>query len=218
MSHINFRPWIGKNYQSTGYKGKRILVLGESHYCHELKKGGICHSLCTKEKMQSDCFSLTEDVINDFVYSYCGIGDKQYEQTFLCFERAVIGKEATQEEREEFWEGVVFYNYIQFAQDGPRRPIKSEYRAESELAFKELLEEYMPDYIIVWGARLYNYWLPDWGGNGSVLQIRDNAKTDVWTYTIKGKRISAIKVHHPSSPSGKSWNYWHEFYMKFLNL
>ena len=85
-------------------------------------------------------------------------------------------------------------------------------------SFKELLEIYLPDYIIVWGARLYNYWLPDWGGNGSVLQIRDNAKTDVWTYTIKGKRISAIKVHHPSSPSGKSWNYWHEFYKKFLNI
>ena len=51
----------------------------------------------------------------------------------------------------------------------------------------------MPDYIIVWGARLSNG-LSDWDGEGSILQINENAKTDVWTYNIKGKRIPAIKV------------------------
>ena len=32
MEYVNFRPWIGKTYYTTGYEGKRILVLGESHY------------------------------------------------------------------------------------------------------------------------------------------------------------------------------------------
>ena len=215
MSHINFRPWVGKNYLSQGYKGKRILVLGESHYCGESINGGDCYPSCTKEKIrQNDCFSFTTNVIRDYVYAYSGV---PFEQTFLCFERAFVGKELTQEERETFWEGVVFYNYIQFAQDGPRKSIKPEYWAESELAFKELLEEYMPDYIIVWGVRLYEG-LPDWGGEHSLLQISENDSTDVWTYTIQGKKIPALLVHHPSSPTGKSWPYWHEVYEKFWKL
>lgn len=215
MSHINFRPWVGRNYQSTGYKGKRILVLGESHYCiKDLEPGGRCCPLCKRENMKDDCYSQTEDVVNTFVYEYSG---ERYLQTFLCFERAVVGKELTQKEREEFWQSVMFYNYIQFSQNGARIAPQADHWGKSELAFKELLEKYMPDYIIVWGSRLYNG-LPNWDGECSVLQINENAQTDVWTYTIKGKRIPAIKVHHPSTPSGKSWNYWHEFYKKFLNL
>ena len=211
MSYINFRPWVGKNYLSQGYKGKRIFVLGESHYCYELCEGGKCYPLCTREKMTEECFSQTEDVINGFVYSYSG---EPYEQTFLCFERAILGKEATQEEREELWNGLVFYNYLQFDQAGPRKPIMPEYWAKSELAFKEMLEEYMPDYIIVWGVRLYEG-LADWGGEHSLLQISENDSSDVWTYTIQGKKIPALLVHHPSSPTGKSWPYWHEVYEKF---
>lgn len=215
MSKINFRPWVGKNYQSTGYKGKRILVLGESHYCiKDLEPGGRCCPLCKKENMKDDCYSQTEDVVNTFIHYYDG---ERYLQTFLCFERAIVGKELTQEEREELWQSVMFYNYIQFSQSGARIAPQADHWEKSELAFRELLEEYMPDYIIVWGARLYNG-LPNWDGEGSVLQISENAKTDVWTYNVKGKRIPAIKVHHPSSPSGKSWNYWHEFYKKFLNI
>ena len=213
MKHINFEPWVGKNYFSSGLNGMKILVLGESHYCkNELKPNERCFPFCRKENMKSDCFSQTIDVVSNFVYDYAGEG---YLQTFLCFERAVIGKELSQQEREDFWNGVIFYNYIQFSQSGPRIAPQQEHWAHSELALKELLEEYMPDYIIAWGARLYGG-LPDWGGVGSKIYINETDCTDVWTYTINGKEIPMLKVHHPSSPSGKSWPYWHEFYKKFL--
>ena len=125
--------------------------------------------------------------------------------TFFCiFERALIGKELSQQEREDFWESIIFYNYLQFAQDGPRKPINPEYWKDSELAFREIVETYMPDHIIVWGKRLYDG-LPDWEGRHSMLQISENECTDVWTYIIKGKQIPTIKVLHPSSPKGKCW-------------
>ena len=204
MSKINFRPWIGKNYLTSGFRGKRILVLGESHYCDWQLEGGKCFPICSKEKMFEQCFSQTVDAIGDYVSSY---GGNPYEQTFLCFERAFLGKEASQEEREDFWQGIIFYNYLQFAQDGARRNIKPEYWAESELAFK-------PDCIIVWGVRLYNG-LPDWGGEHTLLHISQDDYTDVWTYSINDKKIPALKVYHPSTPIGKSWTYWHEVYNKF---
>ncbi len=214
MEHVNFRPWIGNNYNTTGYEGKKILVLGESHYCgSELGEGNRCFPLCKRENMLSDCFSQTEDVVKSYLNNYSG---EPFQRTFVCFERAVTGKELTQKEREDFWQSVMFYNFIQYSQSGPRIPPQPDHWAKSELAFKEILEQYMPDYIIVWGVRLYKG-LPDWNGAGSKLFINEHDSTDIWTYTINGKSIPAIKVHHPSSPSGKSWSYWHEFYKKFLN-
>ncbi len=209
---INFRPFVGKNYSTSGYRGKRILILGESHYCkNELAKGGRCFPLCKSELMKEDCFSQTEDVLNDYIYNYYGSSSQQ---TFLCFERAFIGKELTQEEREEFWEGIIFYNYLQFSQPGPRRSIANEYWEPSEQAFLQLLETYLPDCIIAWGARLFDG-MPGWKGKESKLTI-DGDSTDVWTYNIKGKSIPMLKVHHPSSPTGKCWEYWHKFYKAFL--
>ena len=215
MSEINFRPWVGKNYLSDGYKGKHILVLGESHYCEkELEQGGRCCPFCKKENMKDDCFSQTADVIDSFVYDYSG---ESYHQTFLCFERAVLGKELTQKEREDFWQGVIFYNYIQYSQSGPRTAPQPEHWEKSEFAFKELLQEYLPDYIIVWGVRLYEG-LPGWDGEHSLLQISENDYADVWIYNVNGKRIPALKVYHPSCPKGKSWSYWHDVYEEFWKL
>lgn len=216
MPNINFKPWIGENYQSKGFRGKKILVLGESHYCDTpLIEGGKCYPLCNKQKMISSCNDFTKDVINDVIYKYDG--KKRYMQTFVCFERAVSGKELNQKEREDFWKSVIFYNYIQYALSGPGIAPKAKYWKESEDAFKEVLEEYLPDYIIVWGNRLYNG-LPDWNGEASILEIDEDKKTDVWTYTIKGKKIPAMKVLHPCSSRGKAWSYWHDFYKKFLNI
>ena len=212
--YINFRPYVGEKYFSEGFHGKRLLVLGESHYCtKELKEGGRCFPICRAENMLEDCHSQTEDVIDAFIYNYDG---SRYQQTFLCFERALAGKILTQEEREDLWSRFVFYNYVQFCQPGPRLPIADEYWAPSEKAFKELLEVYLPDYIIIWGNRLYAN-LPDWNGEHSVLTA-DGMSTDVWTYEINGKRIPAIRVHHPSTPSGKAWDSWHELYKAFMKL
>ena len=209
---INFRPFVGKNYATTGFQGKRILILGESHYCKaELAEGGRCFPLCKADQMVEDCFSQTEDVLNDFIYNYYGDASQR---TFLCFERAFLGKELTQEERENFWESIMFYNYLQFSQPGPRCPIAEEYWGQSEQAFRQLLETYLPDYIISWGVRLFDG-MPGWGGEASKL-IVDGDSTDIWTYTINGKSIPMLKVHHPSSPTGKCWEYWHKFYKAFL--
>ena len=211
---INFRPHIGQNYSEKGFRGKQILVLGESHYCRkELAENGRCFPLCKIDNMHDDCHSQTEDVVDGVIYCYDG---SKYQQTFLCFERAVFGRVLSQNEREEFWEGVIFYNYLQFSQPRPRCPVSHEYWEQSERAFRQLLESYLPDCIIAWGVRLYNE-MPDWNGVHSLLTI-DGDSTDIWTYTIKEKPIPMLKIHHPSTPSGKSWVYWHKFIKEFIQL
>ena len=84
-------------------------------------------------------------------------------------------------------------------------------------SFVELLEKYTPDYIIVWGVRLYNA-LPDLGGHRGVLRLENKDTADYWVYPIKGKEIPALKIHHPSAPTGREWEYWHKVIDKFINL
>lgn len=208
---ILFEPWVGKDYTTGGVFNKKVLVLGESHYCHDLDSGKC--KKCDKVNMRSECFSQTQDVIGDFVNNYSG---EPYQQTFLCFERALAGRELTKNEREKLWNSVIFYNFFQADTTGARVSPNLDAIQISEEAFRELLELYQPDVIIVWGSRLYEF-LPAWEGTESSLTIgTDSAR--VWHYKVNGKEIPALCVHHPSSPSGKCWPSWHEFHKEFIGV
>ena len=193
-SKIFFQPWVGTEYKSGGVYGKKVLVLGESHY--------------------GDSPDSTDDTIGtikEFVYEYWGA---PYQQTFLCFERALAGRELNQEEREQLWNSIMFYNYFQKSTTGPRTEPDMTAQKESEEAFRELLESYQPDAIIVWGQRLYNI-LPAWDGTESSIEV-DGDSCPVWYYPIKGKSIPAMRVYHPSAPAGKNWELWHQFHKAFI--
>lgn len=193
-SKIVFQPWVGSEYQTGGVYGYKVLVLGESHYGEA-----------------TDATDETIGVVKEFVYEYWGA---PYQQTFLCFERALAGREISQEEREQLWNSVLFYNYFQKSTTGPRTAPDMAAQKDSEEAFRELLEQYQPDAIIVWGARLYQL-LPAWDGTESKIKVGDDSCL-VWHYTIKGKQIPAMSVHHPSAPTGKDWTYWHQFHKAFI--
>lgn len=213
MSYINFKPWVGKDYELGLFNGKKVLVLGESHYC-EIERGenGRCSHNCAKELMTDECLNQTKTVIND-------IKEREWSsRTFSNFERTIFGKIPNKDERHYLWDRVMFYNYLQFAQSGPTRPLEQTAEAyrDSENAFKELLETYMPDYIIAWGMRLFDI-TPNWGGEQSSIEITDNGSANVWTYTIKGKRILTLFIYHPAY-GGYSWPAWHPFIKKFLGL
>jgi hypothetical protein len=213
MDTINFKPWIGENYGTTGFKGKKILVLGESHYCkEELSEGGRCFPSCTKAKMRVACHNETINCISDFVETHKNF--KQYRN----FEKTIYGRALTDEESAEFWNGIVFYNYVQYSVgNAPRVCVPEKYWEKSEEAFKEVLEKFMPDYILIWGvSRLWQN-LPNWGGRESQVEI-DGERLKVWIYTINGKEIPAMACYHPSTKDGSDYEYWHPFYKKFLNL
>lgn len=210
--YVKFRPWVGRQYQNGGgILGKKVLVLGASHYCGDL--GSKECTRCSSEKGPlGRCWYFTEDVINEMLYRYDTA--EPWMQTFLCFERAVMGKELCQTEREEFWHSVSFYNYLQNALPGPRSAVQTDCYALSGNALKEILETLCPDSIIVWGKDLYKM-LPDLDGHHSYFTLPEG-KVDMWTYPIGGKLIPAMVVIHPSTAEGKKWEYWHKFHSAFL--
>lgn len=215
MDKVNFRPWVGSDYETGGIFGKKILVLGESHYCNkELVEGGKCFPECKCELMNEDCYSQTVQVVYDFIHNYEG---ESYHQTFLCFERALMGRELSGDESEKLWNSVAFYNYFQYSQPGPRQPLANNVSKDSEEALYQILSILSPDYVIVWGMRCYER-LPDLDGYGDQITIEGGDSAPVWMYTINGKKIPAMRVYHPSIPDGKKWRYWHLFYKQFLGL
>ena len=96
MSYINFRPWVGKNYDSGLFCGKKILILGESHYCTiERGEDGRCSQVCSKEMMDKRCTNQTIDVIGEIRnQDWCS-------RTFSNFERTIYGRIPEQELRRE---------------------------------------------------------------------------------------------------------------------
>ena len=41
MDRPFFEPWIGGNYENGGLFGKKILALGDSHYCNSCEVFGV---------------------------------------------------------------------------------------------------------------------------------------------------------------------------------
>jgi hypothetical protein len=62
----------------------------------------------------------------------------------------------------EFWQSVVFYNYVQVPMSGSRKSPTAEDFADGVVPFFEVLAAYQPDLVIVWGKRLWEH-LPDGG-------------------------------------------------------
>ena len=110
MSNINFKPWVGKNYLIKGYQGKRILVLGESHYCegelaflndstqpqaeyHNMTVRGFLQALIDihnakvgdNRKFTLGAATVTDS--NDSLYRYTN-----YEKTIECINEKLIDK------------------------------------------------------------------------------------------------------------------------------
>lgn len=61
LNNIFFQPFVGKDYADGGIFGKRIMVLGESHYCDE----GCCD--CGDCRLHRECMGFTQGVLRDYL-------------------------------------------------------------------------------------------------------------------------------------------------------
>lgn len=193
---VHFLPWVGKNY-SHGICGRKVLVLGESHYC---------------ANPEDDTPYITREVIADLLGS--GSEHEAYKNTYTKFERALAGKVLDWRGKSELWNSVIFYNFVQTPMSGPRTaPSVDDFR-KSDQAFFEVLEQYHPDCVIAWGKRLYDH-LPPSGHQGKTVLLPDGTSQETWVYVLSdGKSVGVLPIQHPSS--GFSWDFWHEAIMGFL--
>lgn len=207
-----FNPFVGSKALTEGFKGKKILVLGNSHYCGYCEACGI-HGLAKPEQME-ECIDFTTNVVNDYLAARRGESETAgWMSTFLRFERALSGNtETTPEESEEIWSRLLFANFVQTAYQGSwnSRYTDEDYAASAPLIMS-IVDEYQPDYIIAWGKRddCMTPW--DYMPGDDWHELTE----DTGYYERNGKRIKMMRIKHPSV--GFGYDYHIQAIEDFLN-
>lgn len=208
MTNIIFKPWEGKAYETGGIFGKKILVLGESVYCGETG----CKSLCSER-----CNEFTINLVKEFVANdvHTKSGEfKYWTNTYKKFESALVGHSPSLEERKQIWESILFYTFFQEAFYKARQPLSGKLDTKrAQQALVEVLEKYRPDYVIVWGYRLWDCLTGENWTNTAPI-INEGLKSGTGYYTIDGIKYPFMYVNHPSG--GFSWSKWHLNIKQFL--
>ena len=187
MTHIKFNPWIGNNY-SQAPLGKKVLVLGESHYDWE-QDSPIDHSP-----------TVTNEVISEQL-------DGHYTKAFWThITITFLNKLPTLDDKREFWHAVSFYNYVQqSAGMGARVPPSSEMFQASEPAFFEVLESLKPEVVVVLGYRLWQR-LPKQTTEDETIETQSGPIL-TRRYSYVGGTCLACSIKHPSSGfNGRDWH------------
>ncbi len=189
MSNIYFKPWVGRNYQkSTGTFGKRILVLGESHYQWDENIAPPLSPDLTIECIEAQ---ISGDETHPFWTKITNV--------FL----GEVGWRSL-EEKEAFWHSIAFANFVQESVGfGPRERPKEDMWEKGRSAFLEMLSELHPHLIVVLGFELWEN-LPASEHKGpDMVNVPNDSKTTCF-YPYPGGRALAFRMTHPS---GRGFKY-----------
>jgi len=132
-----FRPWVGQNYSLAGFCGRRVLVLGESHY----------------GKTEEETPSFTVECIEGMAKAEKG--HAFFTKTAKLFLESSIGEPLTRDTRSKFWDSVAFFNYVQsFPSTMARRRPTPEMWQKAAMVLPSVLAELKPAFVLVLGRAL----------------------------------------------------------------
>ncbi len=127
-----FRPWKGQNYEH-GVNGKRLLLLGESHY---------------------GAGANTPDMTNLYIKGY--LASPRNIRFFDGIERLVTGGPLQFSQREQFWQSVAFCNFLQEALPDNKAPKPARLWLAARDPFVHVLHEFKPERLLILGTATWN--------------------------------------------------------------
>lgn len=198
-----FYPRVGKLYKKESIK---ILILGESHYCSEVEIRDSCNTCKDKEKCHNWTINGLEEIITKRNYN-------RSHNTYIKFEKSLSGKESFEsiQERWNFWDKYIMYNYIQNALPKARKsPTKSDFYNSQEFFFY-ILEKYKPQLVIVWGKRLWDN-LPK---EVKICSSLNSEQIKEYKY-VDGNNAYFTYIYHPSCQRFK-WRVWAKHLTSFIS-
>lgn len=205
MKNVFFKPWIGKDYQSGGIFGKKILIVGKAHICKECKEERC--TVCGDVDKAGECANFTT---NDCIKVILDGKRNNWTGSFRKFEHSLVNHDTDLKESREIWNSIAFYNYLQKPMIAPRTKISYEEFKKSEDAFFEVIDELKPQLIIVWGVTDMFYNMPSgerWQAGDEL--IVDGYKVKNGYYRLaNGKNARVLWVYDPSI--GYSYEKWYK--------
>jgi hypothetical protein len=132
-----FEPWVGQSYDADGFFGRRVLILGESHY----------------GTPEQETASFTRECVESLAKA--ASGHRFFTVVAKLLLGAPPGVSLSRDQRTWFWDRVAFYNYIQaFPSHTSRvRPTGEMWSAAAQ-CFPALLQRLRPDFMLVLGREL----------------------------------------------------------------
>jgi|GEM_PF-2153455 len=169
---VHILPHKGVNYDQ---QRPRILILGESIY--EWASGCLHPNILT-DLTRSDSFR------------------EYHHRVFARTFQLLTGKRKTEVSKDEcwqFWQSVVFCDYVSTpVGNGPRQPPSEEQWKLAKEEFPELLTRFRPDLVVALGVRL-------WCRLQSSGVIVEKSGLDRAKLRIPGYECHVFAVYHPSS-------------------
>lgn len=229
-----FKPRIGKDYEKGLKQGKKVLVLGASHYClhNENNDTGFicpvwdqCTSLVIKDsspynvlcpyykssKNEIERGLLLEDSPSIEVDNYLEGGNYTSYSNFTDFMMKVLGFNAPN----EFWDKVAFYNYVQHFLPYQTTPRQTRADIMNFEALLKVIKDLQPDIIIVWGVVVTDHFKNKYISKlVDKLEFRENAY--FIDMNFEGKEYLFINPYHPCDARGH-WTSGIEGFTNALN-
>lgn len=69
FKYVKFLPWVVRENYKNGFQGKKILILGDSHYCEkECASDGRCYPKCEYSQMINGTCDMSLQCSNPGVF------------------------------------------------------------------------------------------------------------------------------------------------------
>lgn len=189
--------WRGSNY---GYEdnflgGARVMVLGEAHYSDDIPIG---------EPVPE---GFTRNVIEWYLSG--GFQERRRETFFNRVERLLsrrLQRGLSSGERNDFWNSVIFYNYIPViaAQKPNERPQDWMWEQDAPRAFRKVVKATEAEIILVcgttlWRKKVFDVAIPDaYHAAGRGFEAHEVN----WSGTY-----GAVAAHIPHPSGSRGWSY-----------
>ena len=209
VPNLRWTPWVGRNY-SKMESGKRLLIVGESHYA-KARPNEPLEALREKEAKNKE---YTREVIWE-----CPISRDWGNRTLDNIPLVIVGDGNYR--REEFWRGVAFYNFVQRMVNYDAVPLERPTDADFMLGwtvFYDVLKVLRPDYCVFLGSTAHQcFWaaMKKMGADYSDVKRREKVGR-CWGYRaglkIADNEIPLVFIQHP----GKCFSppEWHNYLLR----
>lgn len=185
---VKLLPWIGEKYDEGLFFNESGII---EYNIENHKKVLVITSAFYGDPEEDYDKNMTSLIIEDV------IDQKQCWRTFIQFENTVLGREHTENDRNDFWNHVAFYSYKQSLDRDIVRPSVLCQDERSKVCFEKVLAQLSPDLIIFWGNLFFDI-LKKYPFEADNLYL-DNFISQIYTYKINNKFIKGLIICHPAS-------------------
>ncbi len=197
---VRFLPWEGRNYRQGLPDGKRLLVLGDSHYFSKCDQVGDVNR--------------TRELVKDCI---AGRGYGFFNRIHELLEGVFEGLCSKSEGKCWTYNSIAFYNYVtsDLLTHGSGGQTSRMYK-DSEPAMIVVLRELNPTHVLILGRKLWGYFLyytckdkqyESLNGQERLPEWNDDTNLDkLWSFSLDDGNFLAANIYHPSARGNYSFS------------